>query len=523
MSSLPARPPLLWALAVAALAGGFHAAVFPPWGLDNFAWVALLPIFALLRVETSALRATLLAWVFALATGIGMVWWVFDALTDVYGLRRLVAGPAAAGWIGVYTLAWALVGPLAVRLRRGWLPPFCAAPIAWISAEWVRSSAFGGMPWMLLGHSQYQSPAVLQLAELGGVAGISLVLVAVNALLVEAALSMRGNGRPAPWLLGALGLFVAVAGGGSLRLRAVEAWKPASTPVTVGLVHAATPQEERWNPSFRRATLDRQLELTRRAARAGATLIVWSETALDFSPAEEATLSGEIAAALGGEGRWLLAGAPLPVAGRAGTFTNSAALFDSEGAITAHYAKERLVPVAEYEPAWLAQIPALQEPLEPVLRGFPYEAGRSHAPLSVAGLELGVLICFEAIFPELTRAAVDSGADVLVTISNDSFFPPRAGAEQHFAMAVFRAVETRRPLIRVANRGVSAVVQPSGRIEQRVETNEPVMRLAPISPRRSRTPYLLGGWALPWIVAGLACTCLVPRRTTQARDSAMRG
>jgi apolipoprotein N-acyltransferase len=144
--------------------------------------------------------------------------------------------------------------------------------------------------------------------------------------------------------------------------------------------------------------------------------------------------------------------------------------------------------------------------------GTPYTAGDDPRPLALDGLRAGVLICFEAIYPDLARASVAAGADVLVNISNDGFFHVGGAEEQHFAGTVFRAVETRRPLVRVANLGAGALVDATGRVLQRVERRQRTMTVVEVTPRSGTTLFCAGGWILPWALGALALLGLIPLR-----------
>ena len=513
----PARPPLVVSLPVAVAAGGLHVAVFPPWGAPALAFVALVPILAVLRLEDRTWSGGLLGWVFGFASGLAAAYWVHDVLMSGYGIgpRSALAFTAAA--IAFQTSFFAIFGALAVRLRRGWLPSILAAPLGWCTGELLRTQAIQGIPWLLYGHSLYESPVLIQLAEIGGVAGLSFTLLLVNALLVEAALARWRRRRPLRLVAGAVAAVVGLAGFGALRLAALDAAPAEAGSVRIGLVQTATTQPERWESDFRERNLERHLALTREAVAAGATVVIWSETAIDFLPPEEPELPARIAAALGDDPqRRLLAGAPLESAAR--VYTNSALVFDGVGRQLESYAKIQLVPFSEREPGWIDALPGLRPRLRRMVVGTPYTAGDDPRPLALDGLRAGVLICFEGIFPDLARAEVAAGADVLVNISNDGFFQVGGAEEQHFAGTVFRAVETRRPLLRVANLGVGALVDATGRVLQRVEPRQRTMTVVEVAPRSGTSLFCAGGWILPWALGALSLLGLIPSRAGSGKS-----
>lgn len=494
--------------------------VFPPWHLDGLAWLALAPMLYVLRAETNAARGGLLGWVFGIAAAAVATGWLYGVLTHSYGLDRRIALAVMAGAIGFYTLFFGGFGVLTVWLERRWLPIPVAAAVAWCSAEAGRARVAEGLPWLQYGHSQASHLAVIQLADLGGVLGLSFLLVFVNACVVEIGLALRSRNlrRALRDSLAVLLLVAAVLLYGSWRLRGFAAPDPGAGTIRAGLVQVATPQSERWKPDFRERNLARQLALTREAVAAGAELVVWSETAIDFLSAEMPDLWERIAQALGNTpDRYLLVG--LPHERREGAvrqFTNAAALVDGTGRVVATYDKIHLVPIAEREPFWIERYERVRRLLAPMLQGEPYQPGTSSAPLPGAGTEFGALICFEAIYPDLARASVEAGAEVLVNLSNDGFFVADAAVAQHFVMTVFRAVEERRPLLRVANRGVGAVVDPAGRVLGRIEPHERRALVAEIVPEQNQTLFYHFGYALPYAINGLAVLGFIPIKTRRA-------
>ena len=507
----PARLPLVVSLPVAVAAGGVHVAVFPPWGAPALAFIALVPILAVLRLEDRTWSGALLGWVFGFASGVAAAYWVYDVLISGYGIGPRSAFAFTVGTIGFQTSSFAFFGALAVRLRRGWLPPILAAPLGWCVAELLRTQALQGIPWLLYGHSLYASPVLIQAAEIGGVAGLSFALVLVNALLAEAALARRVRHRALRRVAAAIALVAALAGFGAARMAALDTEGVGARSVAVGLVQTATTQAERWESDFRERNLERHLALTREAVAAGATVVVWSETAIDFLPSEEPDLPVRIAAALGHDPqRRLLTGAPFEDAEE--VYTNSALVYDGAGRLLGRYDKIHLVPFSEREPEWIDAVPGMRLRLRRMVLGTPYTAGDDPRPLALDGLRAGVLVCFEAIYPDLARASVAAGADVLVNISNDGFFQVGGAEEQHFAGTVFRAVETRRPLVRVANLGIGALVDATGRVLRRTEPGQRTATLVEVTPRSGTTVFCAGGWILPWALGALGLLGLISRR-----------
>jgi len=497
--------PLVLSLALAVPAGALHALALPPFAPGALAWVALVPVIALLHFERRPWAGFVLGWAFGLGAGALAAGWLYETLAWSFDLRRVVAVGFTGVAVATYTLVFGVFGALTVRLQRGWLPASLAAPLAWGAAEWLRTDVAGGIPWLLYGHSQYETPALLQLAEIGGVPLVSVALVWVNALLAHAALGRGAQAGRVRLLGGALALVVGLAAYGQVRMASLA---DDGEAVPVAAVQRAVPQSERWWLDTREPNLAGHLEATREAVAGGARLVVWSETALDFPLDAVPDLGARVADALGGEGHSLLAGANVA---REGGVANSVLLFDAHGDVRAAYDKRVLVPFAERRPTWFDDTPFLHDSLAKLVADASYVTGTELTPIPVAGLRVGVLICFESTFPDLSRELVDAGATVLVNMSNDAFFR-RGAAEQHLAATVARAVETRRPLLRVTNRGVGAGVEPTGRIAWRIERDDVVTKLAELAPRSGRTLFVRGGHRLPLALGALALLGCVYRK-----------
>ena len=393
-----------------------------------------------------------------------------------------------------------MFGALAVRLRDSRLPGWLAFALAFGAAESLRLVGPAPLPWLRLGDALTSFAPAAQGAAWVGVTGLSFGLAACAAACADA--WRRAAARPVA--IAAAGLAVAL-GLGAWR---VQHFAPDGPVVRVGLVQIATPQSRRFRADTREANLHAQLDATRRAYAAGASLVVWSETALDFRPAEVPDLEARIADALGHDpsrallaGRWLEEGE--------GRTSNAASVFEGTGAPRAHYRKQILVPWSERPPGWLDPRSRLRRRLKQLVTDVAYVAGTSAEPLPAAGLRAGVLICYESLFEELARATVAQGADVLVNVSNDAFFPAR-GALQHAHLAAMRAVELGRPLIRVSNRGVGGVVDATGRWQTRLAPDAEQWAVVPVAAHRGATPYVRGGHLVDEILLAVALVFALP-------------
>lgn len=483
---------------------------FPPYDLALFGWIALAPLVWLLLRAPGARRGALLAFVFAAVAELHTAHWVPPSLEAGFGMSARNAWIVHVG-LTLHVAVWfAVFGALVVSLVRAGLPSLVVVPCAFVVSELGRGLG-DSLPWELLGQSQWQVPAVLQLAEWGGVPALSFALAATSTAWAESVRAALGGERRRGVAFAAVGvgLPLLVAGGGWLRLRAVEAQAPQPT-FRVALVQAAIPQAERWDERTRTRNLAQHLRLTAQATREGADLVVWSETAVDFFPEDPAPLRRTLGQALGGDPeRLVLLGLPRRVHrdGREG-WANAAVLVDGAGRERGHYDKIHLVPIAEKDPELLLRLPGARTVLANLVEGDPFVGGHDPTPLETPWARLGALICFESIYPEAARDTVERGADVLVNISNDAYFATRGAVEQHLAATVPRAVETRRPLVRVVNGGIGAVVSAAGRVVLRIDRDETRVAIVPLAPGHGTTLYLRVGWALPWAALGVVMGAL---------------
>jgi apolipoprotein N-acyltransferase len=244
--------------------------------------------------------------------------------------------------------------------------------------------------------------------------------------------------------------------------------------------------------------------MTRRAAAAHPDLIIGPESAMSWSLDTNNAAFPKVGELAREAKTWLLLGSQYQDEAR-NTY-NSAYLFSPAGKIAARYDKVQLVPFGEFVPGrnWLPGIRYYP------VREFDFAAGKSFAPLSMNSQKLGVAICFESIFPQISRALINEGAEFLVIITNDGWFGQTAAAAQHRQMAVFRAVETRAWVARAASSGISCIIAPSGRIMQEIGLQKKGIISAEIWSRgeRESTFYVKYGDWLVGMCAMIAVSCL---------------
>jgi apolipoprotein N-acyltransferase len=479
-----ARPRLR--LVLAALSGLTLAAAFPKLDLEPLAWIGLVPL--LVAIEGVRPRTAFrFGWFSGLVFYLATVYWVVHTISAYSSVPQSLALAILllqAAVLGCYTGAFA-AGMRWLEERD--LPALWLAPGLWVVLEWLRSWFFIGFPWAALGYSQYRHHDLVQMAEVTGVYGVSALLVLFN-VVAAAVLRARGAALRALWPALAV-LSVLVAGiplAGGRRASALAARTPAGH-VRVALVQGNIEQDQKWDPAYQDETLGRYRDLTLASLAEHPDLIVWPETATPFFFQDPGPLREDMLALATRAGVPLLFGSPAyryDEKGEPEEF-NRAYVVSAQGRELGTYDKIELVPFGEYVPYERALF-FVHRMVEAVGRMVP---GLTPTVLRLPQGRFGVLICYEGVFPALTHRFVENGADFLVNITNDAWFGPTSAPYQHLAQVTFRAIENRVPVVRAANTGISAIIDPDGRIRWQGPLYEPLWHVGEISWPGVRTFY----------------------------------
>jgi apolipoprotein N-acyltransferase len=446
--------------AMALLSGLLLFLSFPKFGNGILAWVALIPLFHALRDATPK-EGFKIGFFTGLIAHVGILYWIAYVVVQ-YGYLPVYVGIAAvlllAAYLSLYTACFAM-GILFLRRMGG--PLFVSAPLVWTTLEFARSHLITGFPWENLAYSQYLCLSMIQIADITGIYGISFVIVMVNAALYDL-LKIRFRIRYMRTEVAVtLAVVAAIYGYGHFRTAEIREYVQQKRAVEVTLVQGNIDQNIKWNERYQLQSLNIYRALSLHSIPAEGGLIVWPETAAPFffeGPDPLRALVIDVAKA---SGRRLLFGSPSYNEGDGKvSYTNSAYLLRPEGTVAGRYDKVHLVPYGEYVP--LRQFfPFIGK----IVAGVgDFRPGTGFNPIESDGRRYGVLICYEAIFPESARDYKRRNADLLVNITNDAWFGKSSAPFQHLSMTVFRAVETRLYLVRAANTGISAIIDPTGKI-----------------------------------------------------------
>lgn len=448
-----------WRWAAAVATGLLLYASFPPLEWAACAWFALVPLgWAVVGAPLG--RAAAMAFVAGATFWVPTLHWI--------GCVTVAGWLALALYCSLYAIppAWtiAVLASPRWRVRPGGTLALCAGTAAaWAGWEVVRGRFLTGFPWNPIGVSQYRNLPLIQHAEWGGVPAVSAIVVWVNAMVL-ALLPHRGARRPPTarmeWALAALAALAAVVSGARLLARPAAA----DRVLRVGLIQPAIPQNEKWSGESYEAMYARLDTLSRAAASLRPDLIVWPETALPenyrASGAARALAAGIVEAA----GIPLLIGALDTEANPRGELLhyNAALLIGHGGEIVNLYRKQHLVLFGEFVPfrrflPWLSRLVPVDYDIEPGQRPTVFRLDRPPLPFAT-------MICFEDTIDTLAIEFARAGARALFVQTNDAWFDGTSGPRQHMIQSVFRAIETRTPVVRCANSGVTCWIDPLGRI-----------------------------------------------------------
>ena len=490
---------------IAAIAGALSVLAFAPFFLWPILWLTL-PTWLLLAEISEHDRKPARRWEFWRRTAAGRAaetgWW--------WGFGFFVVG---LSWIGEAFLieaevfAWLL--PFAITLLPAGLALFMAAAMAAATAlarpgpqrvmalaatlgatEWLRGHILSGFPWNIIGYALTYPLAMMQFSSVFGIYGLTVITViafATPAVLSQNAISepdpVQARSRRHIAVAAALLPLLMLAVGGIWRSLAIDRYDKSPTAITapqVRIVQPSVPQREKWRPENQRRIFDDHIALSQQRpdgtsdGAVGIALIVWPEAAMPFRPLDSPAALAEIGHFLP-NGSTLVSGAlrvEEPAAGTAEVrrVFNSLLAFGKDGQLIASYDKTHLVPFGEYLP--------LQNLLESIglrqlskLRGGFAQGVTPRALMTIPSIgELGTLVCYEAIFPKLDFMP-GSRPRAIINVTNDGWFGNSIGPRQHFHQARVRAVEQGVPLIRAANNGISAVIDPHGRVRQQIDLN----------------------------------------------------
>jgi apolipoprotein N-acyltransferase len=450
--------PLKMALAV--LSGLFIFLSFPKFGSGLFAWVALIPfLFALQGAQPR--EGFKIGFLTGFVAHVGILYWIADVVVQ-YGYLPIYIGIAAmlllSAYLSLYTAFFACA---IVFLRGKRIPLFLSAPLMWTLLDYARSNLLTGFPWEHLAHSQYLYNKVIQISDITGTYGITFAIVLINAVLYDLFSHRSGIRYLIAEAVTACFVIAVIIIYGHVRVAEVEDLLKKTRSLDVTLVQGNIDQNLKWNSRYQLQTIDIYRSLSLQSAPSPDGLIVWPETAAPFYFQQRDAMQAAVVDIAIASRSALLFGSPSYEGnGTNVAYMNSAFLLRPDGTLSGRYDKVHLVPYGEYVP-----LRSLFPFIKKLVAGVgDFRPGKGYYPLTIGENRLGVLICYEGILPDAAREYKRRKAGLLVNITNDAWFGRTSAPYQHLSMTVFRAIENRLYLVRAANTGISAIVDPTGKI-----------------------------------------------------------
>ncbi|OQX54276.1 MAG: apolipoprotein N-acyltransferase [Candidatus Omnitrophica bacterium 4484_213] len=473
---------------------------FPKFNLSFFAWVGFVPLFIACGGKTRR-QCFFLFYLSGLIFWAGILYWLVQVnligflllifyLALYFGIFGLLIGytlPRTASLRGRHATHYTpkiATQKLAYRklpTAYSLLPSvsyLLFLPCLWVSLEFIRSHLFTGFGWALLGYSQYTNLPIIQIADVTGGYGVSFLIILVNATIEQVLLEVKKQKSenrnylfPFFYLLTVLCLLSSAFIYGYSKLTHF----PLPTShflLRISLIQGNIPQHQKWDAQLKESILSKYIHLSEQTAKSDSPhLIIWPETAVPAYFNQDKELKKRILSLSSEINTPLLIGTATFQKNKPGTRAmqgksfNSAILISSGKAVQ-QYDKLHLVPFGEYAPSLFSFVRNFIEIGD-------FSKGREWKIFSLPSnlyplSSFAVLICFEDVFPYLSRGFVKRGADFLINISNDAWFGKTSAPYQHCQSAVFRAVENRVNVIKCSNTGVSCFISPAGRISGRL-------------------------------------------------------
>lgn len=438
---------------------------FPKYGSGIIAWIALIPLFWSLKDVSSIRHGLIIGFITGLIFHIGLIYWITYVIVN-YGYLPIYLGVLIMLLLACYLSLYMALFAAGIVFFRKHFPLYLIAPVLWVCLECGKSTLFTGFPWENLGYSQHQFIYLIQIADVLGVFGLSFLVVLANSVLFEVITKRTKKELMAAAVL--VLIIAAVLIYGISTISYVERIMQNAPVKNVALIQGNIDQSIKWDERHKQKIISIYEQLSAKNAVEG-SMIIWPETAVPFDYQDVGSFQKRINEIALKTKSWLVFGSTSYKKTTSGNnYYNSAYLLSPSAEIMGKYDKVHLVPYGEYVP-FREIFPFIRK----LTHGMgDFTSGGGYLPLNADGRKIGILICYEGILPSAARVYKNSGAELLVNITNDAWFGATSAPFQHFSMSIFRAVETRLYLVRAANTGVSAIVDPIGRVVEQTNIFE---------------------------------------------------
>lgn len=467
---------------------------FPPFGFWFLSYIALIPVLIAIS-KSEKRRAFYLGLFFGFVYFVGLINWVIVLAPFANLFLVILALVALSGYLCLYMGLFVLILKLLVQ-KPNIFYPFIVANI-WTALEFIRGWFFTGFPWGSLGYSQVKNLPLIQLASLFGVFGISYLVALTNATIAYIFIFWKKKMSAAtiisaifvPFCLLTCGMLYGIIALSHSSYGQVSQNQKVQK-VKIAMVPGNIKQKEKWKSENIQDNFLRYLTATQKAAIQQPTMVIWPETAVPVDLISRNSYIQILRDLASRYNVYLLIGIPHVEGYFEGVKTyNSVFLLSPKGEILDMYHKIHLVPFGEYIP-FKRYLP--KKLVDLIIGVGDFDPGSRHTLFSVASLKFGVGICFESCFPDIFRKFAQNGSNFMGIVTNDAWFEGTAAPRQHYDMAAFRAIENRTDIFRVANGGISAVIDAYGRTkseEINAENPKEEFLIAEVSINSKRTIY----------------------------------
>ena len=497
--------PALRNLVLSIVSGVLFGASFPDIGIGWLMFGAFIPLLLAVSRAKSGKAAFLYGWVSQTVAWLIMVPWVVRVMSHYGGLPYLVGvlifvamAVLLGGYGGLFTL-------VVHRMRPHTIGAWLLVPLAWAAIEYLRTYFLTGFPWNLIAVAIVDYTPLIQIDRFAGPYFVGALMLA-PAVVAVWLLTSGTRGLQAVFAVAATAIVVFVWWATGLVASKLIVRPTGAEPRVAALLQPNIPQEMRWDADNLLLIFQRMVGMTESAVAAGASVVIWPESTVPLSYASTDFYRDAIESLSAKHGVDIILGSVAEDSADATKLWNAAFLV-SNGKTIGQYDKIRLVPFGEYVP--LRQLLFFADKLVRDVGNFQF--GTNERPLR--GLfAYGPAICYEVVFPQITKTQVRNGADVLVTITNDAWYDGTSAPRQHLDQARLRAIEDDRYLLRAATTGISASIDPAGRIVQELPMGREGIIYARFHPRTTVTPYVRFGDWFAWVASGVTIAALLRRR-----------
>lgn len=493
------------AILLSILSGLLLTAGFPKPAMFYLSWVAFVPLLYAIRSKNGK-QAFALGYVCGLVHSVTCLFWICYAIYHYGGFSVVISYLILLLLCCVMAIYPAVFALLAQRWEKIPILYVFGLPFAWVCLEWVRAYVISGFPWANLGYTQTPLNWLIQIADITGVYGLSWLVVLGNTVIagfIRNFFRRSGVAVLAVCIVSAL-LY------GFWRTEMISTLQDKAPLLNVGIIQGNIAQNQKWDPAFESETIGRYGLFSMNSVKKTPVpdILVWPESAMPFFYGLDENLSPEVDRIVRQAGKPLLFGS-IGVGLMEGKphLLNRAYLLDEHAGLQGAYAKQHLVPFGEYIP--FSDLLFFVHHIAAEGGSMDFIPGRDPAPLVFGNTPLGILICYEAIFPQIARETVRRGAQILMNITNDAWYGDTGGPYQHLEISRWRAIEFRVPLVRAANTGVSAAFDATGKECGRLALNTGGFLTCSVHPMPYLSFYAKYGDLFAWLCVFAAFCALL--------------